>query len=220
MFQVTAKAQSSRCVRHKHMARIETLEQLAGIIPDPSPRAAAKLLDHLDEQALAFVARSPFLFIGTEGADGIEISPKGDKPGFVEIVDDRTLLIPERPGNQLKMGLKNILANGKIALIFLCPPTGDAVRVTGRATLHDDADLCERHAMGGKPALLMMRIAIDRAFFHCPRAILRSEIWNTATWGDPMRISYGKIYAKALGNPDIEPMFDAISEERNADLWH
>lgn len=202
------------------MAQIETLDQLADIIPDPSPRAAAKLLDHLDEQALAFIARSQFMLIGTEGDAGIEISPKGDKPGFVEVVDEHTLLIPERPGNQLKMGLKNILANGRIALIFLCPPTGDAVRVTGTATLYDDADLCERFTMQGKPALLVMRVAIERAFFHCPRAILRSEIWKPETWDAPMKVSYGKIYAKALDKPEIEEMFDTISEERNADLWH
>lgn len=202
------------------MAQIETVEQLAAIIPDASPRAAAKILDHLDEQARAFIACSPLMFIGTQGEAGIEISPKGDKPGFVEIVDDRTLVIPERPGNQLKMGLKNILANGRIALIFLCPPTGDMVRVSGRATLHDDAAICERHAMQGKAALLVTRVAIERAFFHCSRPILRSGVWNPETWGDPMKISYGKIYAKALGNPEIEEMFDAITAEREGDLWH
>ncbi len=202
------------------MARIETLEQLAEIIPDPSPRASAKLLDHLDEQALAFIARSQFMLIGTEGETGIEISPKGDRPGFVEVIDNRTMLIPERPGNQLKIGLRNILANGRIALIFMCPPTGDLVRVSGRATLHNDADQCERMAMGGKPALLVMRVEIERAFFHCSRAILRSELWKSETWGDPMKISYGKIYAQALGKPEIEELFDTITQERENDLWH
>ncbi|MFM6931111.1 MAG: MSMEG_1061 family FMN-dependent PPOX-type flavoprotein [Novosphingobium sp.] len=202
------------------MARIETLEQLAGIIPDPSPRAGLKVLDHLDDQAATFIARSPFVFIGTEGPNGIEISPKGDGAGFVEIVDDKTLLIPERPGNQLKFGLTNILANGRISLLFLCPPTNDTVRVTGTATLHDDADLCERHAMGGKPALLIMRVAIERAFFHCSRPILRAGLWKPETWGEPMTISYGRIYAKAMGNPEIEEMFDTITKEREHDLWN
>ena len=202
------------------MARIETPQQLAAIIPDPSPRAGLKVLDHLDDQALAYIARSPFLFIGTEGPDGIEISPKGDAPGFVEVVDERTLLIPERPGNQLKMGLRNMIANGRISLLFLCPPTNDTLRVTGTVTLLDDADLCERHAMGGKPALLMMNVAIERAFFHCSRPILRAGLWQPETWGDPMTISYGKIYAEALGKPEIEEMFDAITKEREHDLWN
>lgn len=202
------------------MARIETLQQLAAIIPDASPRAGLKVLDHLDEQALGFIARSPFVFIGTEGPQGIEISPKGDAPGFVGIVDERTLLIPERPGNQLKFGLTNMLANGRISLLFLCPPTADTVRVTGTVTLDDDADLCAAHAMGGKPALLMMRIAIERAFFHCSRPILRAGLWNPQTWGEAMKISYGKIYAKAMGNPEIEVMFDTITQEREHDLWN
>ncbi|MBU6266825.1 MAG: pyridoxamine 5'-phosphate oxidase family protein [Sphingomonadales bacterium] len=202
------------------MARIETAAQLAGIIPDASPRAAAKILDRLDDQAIAFIARSPFVLIGTEGPDGIEISPKGDRAGFVEIADSRTLLIPERPGNQLKMGLTNILTNGRISLLFLCPPTHDTVRVTGTATLHDDADTCARHAMGGKPALLMIRVAIERAFFHCSRPILRAGLWNPDSWGEAMTISYGRIYAEALGRPEIEPMFDAIAHEREDDLWN
>lgn len=202
------------------MARIETPEQLAAIIPDASPRAAAKVLTRIDAQGRDFIARSPFLLLGTEGADGIEISPKGDRAGFVEIVDDQTLLIPERPGNQLKMGLRNILANGRVALIFLCPPTGDMLRISGQAILDDDPELCARFAMEGRPALLVMRISVQRAFFHCARAALRSGLWQPETWGAAQRISYGRIYAEALGNPEIEPLFDQITEERNADLWH
>jgi PPOX class probable FMN-dependent enzyme len=201
------------------MAQITTLERLAEIIPDPSLRAGAKILDHLDDQALAFIARSPFLMIGTEGPDGIEVSPKGDVAGFVHIIDQKSLLIPERSGNQLKMGLRNILTNGRIALIFLCPPTGDAVRVSGKATLHDDADMCEGFAVEGKPAKLVIQVNIDRAFFHCPKAILRSNLWKPESWGDPIPVSYGKIYAKALGRPEIEQAFDEISQQHNTQLW-
>lgn len=201
------------------MAQIETLDRLIELIPDPSPRAAAKILRRLDGQATNFIKRSPFVLIATDGAEGIEISPKGDLPGFVEVVDDRTLLIPERPGNQLKMGLRNLLDNGRISLLFLCPPTGDAVRIKGRCTLHDDAAMCARLSAHGRPALLVMRVEIDHAFFHCPRAILRSGIWKPDSWGDPMRISMGKVYAEALGKPEIETMFDEISDQRNEALW-
>lgn len=201
------------------MAQIDTMARLTELIPDPSPRAAAKILDALDEQSTAFIKRSPFVLIGTEGAAGIEISPKGDLPGFVEIVDDRTLLIPERPGNQLKMGLRNLVDNGQISLLFLCPPTGDAVRVKGRCTLHDDVDLCERLSAHGRPALLIMRVAIEYAFFHCQRAILRSGIWKPETWGEAMRISMGMVYANALGQPDIVTLFDDMSDKRNEALW-
>ncbi len=201
------------------MAQITTLDHLTSIIPDPSPRAGAKVLDHLDDQALAFIAQSPFLMLATEGLDGIEVSPKGDKPGFVTVLDSKTLLIPERTGNQLKMGLRNILDNSRIALIFLCPVTGDAVRVSGIATLHDDIDLCQRLAVEGKPAKLVIRVAVERSFFHCPKAILRSNLWKPETWGNPIEISYGKIYAKALGKPEIVEAFDAMSEQHNSELW-
>ncbi|HMP56198.1 MAG TPA: pyridoxamine 5'-phosphate oxidase family protein, partial [Novosphingobium sp.] len=145
--------------------------------------------------------------------------PKGDEPGFVEIIDDHTLLIPERPGNQLKMGLRNILNNGRIGLIFLCPATGDAVRVSGTATLDDDPELCARLSSHGRPAILVIQVAVERAFFHCPRAILRAKLWKPESWGDPMRISMGAIIGKAIGRPDIAGQIDNISDERNIDLW-
>jgi uncharacterized protein len=201
------------------MAQIKTIERLTELIPEPSPVASAKLLDQLDEQASAFIARSPFLLLATESAAGLEISPKGDDPGFVEIVDPRCLLIPERPGNQLKMGLRNILANGRIGLLFLCPATGDALRVTGRATLQDDNALCERLASHGKPAILAIRVEIERAFFHCPRAILRAGLWRPESWGAPMRISMGEIIGRAMGKPEIAGRIDEISDQRNEHLW-
>lgn len=201
------------------MARIETLERLTELIPEPSPAASAKLLDRLDDQAAAFVARSPFVLIATDSEAGLDVSPKGDLPGFVEVVDDRTLLIPERPGNQLKMGLRNLLANGRIGLLFLSPPTGDAVRVTGTATLHDDAETCARLAAHGRPAILAIRISIERAFFHCPRAVLRANLWKPETWGEPMRISMGAIIGREMGRPEIAETIDRISDERNVALW-
>lgn len=201
------------------MAQIETIERLTELIPDPSPVASAKLLDRLDEQAAAFIRRSPFLLMATDSEQGLDVSPKGDDPGFVEVVDERTLLIPERPGNQLKMGLRNILANGRIGLIFLCPATGDAVRVSGRASLHDDLDLCRSLRSHGKDAILVIRVEIERAFFHCPRAILRAQLWKPESWGEPMRISIGRIIGEAMSKPEMAEIIDQISDERNEDLW-
>ena len=200
------------------MPQITTLERLAEIIPDASARASAKIFDHLDEQSIAFIGKSQFMLIATEGPDGLEVSPKGDAPGFVHVLDNKTLIIPERNGNQLKMGLRNILAGGRVALIFLCPPTGDAVRVSGRATLHDDAEWCARLTGHGKPALLTIKVEIDRAFFHCPRAILRSDLWNPDSWSDAMKVSYGKIYATALGRPEVEAELDLLAAKYNAEL--
>ncbi len=201
------------------MARIELIERLIELIPDPSAIAAAKVLDRLDEQALAFIARSPFLIMATDGGDGLDLSPKGDDPGFVHVLDDKTLLVPERNGNQLKMGLRNILANGRIGLLFFRPATGDVLRVVGKAELFDDADLCERLTSHGKPAILAIRVEIERAFFHCPRAILRSQLWKPESWDAPSPVKMGKIYAAALKRPEIEEYIDTIGDERNEELW-
>jgi uncharacterized protein len=201
------------------MGRITTIERLIEIIPDPSSTAAAKILDHLDDQELAFVARSPFLVMATESEDGLDLSPKGDDPGFVHVHDDRTMLVPERNGNQLKMGLRNILANGRIGLMFFRPATGDVLRIVGRATLHDDTELRERLTSHGKPALLAIRVAIDRVFFHCPRAILRAQLWKPESWDAPAPVEMGKIYARALKRPDIAARIDEIGEQRNEELW-
>lgn len=201
------------------MAKIDTTARLTELIPDPSPIAAAKILDHLDEQAQHFIARSPFLILGTESGAGMDLSPKGDDPGFVHVIDERTLLVPERNGNQLKMSLRNILANGRIGLIFFRPATGDILRVLGRAELFDDADLCERLTSHGKPAILAIRVAIERAFFHCPRAILRAQLWKPESWDAPSPVSMGRVIGKAVGKPEIAGAIDTISDQRNEDLW-
>jgi uncharacterized protein len=201
------------------MAKIETIERLTELIPDPSAIAGAKVLDHLDDQALAFIVRSPFLIMATENEGGIDLSPKGDDPGFVHVLDNKTLLVPERNGNQLKMGLRNILANGRIGLMFFRPATGDVLRLVGQAEMFDDAALCERLTSHGKPAILAIRVAIDRAFFHCPRAILRAQLWKPESWDAASPVKMGKIYAKALARPEIEDYIDTIGDERNEELW-
>jgi len=173
------------------MARIESIGRLTELIPDAGPIAAAKVLDHLDDQALAFIARSPFLVMATDNGAGLDLSPKGDDPGFVNVLDAKTLLVPERNGNQLKMGLQNILANGRIGLMFFRPATGDVLRVVGRAELFDDAEMCARLTSHGKAAILAIRVSIEKAFFHCPRAILRAQLWKPESWDAPEPVKMG-----------------------------
>jgi PPOX class probable FMN-dependent enzyme len=201
------------------MAQIATLDRLLQLVPDPGPKASAKILDRLDEQALAFVQRSPFVVMATDGEAGLELSPKGDDPGFVEILDPRTLLIPERNGNQLTLGLRNILANGRIGLMLFRPATEEVLRISGRARLLDDQDVCERLATRGKPAVLAIKVDIQRAFFHCPRSIKRAGLWQPESWDQPTRISMGKIIAQALGRPELQGAIDEISDQRNEELW-
>ena len=201
------------------MAKIDSIALLTELIPDPSAIAAAKVLDHLDDQALEFIARSPFLIMATENETGIDLSPKGDDPGFVHVPDSKTLLVPERNGNQLKMGLRNLLTNGRIGLMFFRPATGDVLRAVGRAELFDDADLCERLTSHGKPAILAIRVTIESVFFHCPRAILRAQLWKPESWDAASPVKMGRIYAAALARPEIEEYIDTIGDERNEELW-
>jgi len=200
------------------VAQITTIEQLRRIIPAPSAKAAAKLRDRLCDQGMAFVRRSPFLMLGTIGSWGLEISQKGDAPGFVDIVDDRTLLIPERNGNQLTLGLGNIITEPRIGVAMLRPATDEVLRISGRATLIDDADVCERLSARGVPAVLAIRIEIDRAAFHCVRSARRAGLWSPESWDAPGKISFGKIYSEALNLPDIREAFDAMAEEHDTHL--
>jgi uncharacterized protein len=200
------------------MARITSMNRLREIIPDPGPKAGAKLRDRLCEQGISFIARSPFVILSSIGDWGVEVSQKGDFPGFVEVMDDKTLLIPERNGNQLALGLGNIIADPRVGLAFLCPATDEVLRISGRAVLRDDVDLCDRLSARGKPAVLVIRVEIDRAAFHCVRSSRRAGLWQPDTWEAPAKISFGKIYADALGIPDIREAFDQMAEEHDRQL--
>jgi hypothetical protein len=182
------------------MARITSVAQLRTVLAEPRAATRAKLLDHLDEQAIAFIKDSPFLLFATADAEGrLEVSPKGDLPGFVEIEDARTLLIPDRTGNNLAFGLENIIATGRAGAIFLLPATGETLRVTGRAEIYDDADLLARLGTPERPAHLAIRLHIERAYFHCARSIARAKLWKPETWGKMRKISFGRIIAPRVG---------------------
>jgi PPOX class probable FMN-dependent enzyme len=194
------------------MAQIASLEDLRRRIPEPNKVTKLKVLDHLDEQARAFVATSPFLLLSTVDAEGlVEVSPKGDERGFVRIEDERTLVIPDRAGNNLAFGLMNILANPNVGMIFLAPGTGETLRVSGRATIHDDEALLQSLSARGKPAKLAMRVAVKHAYFHCARSVLRAGLWETGTWPQPpLKVSFGKIFQTIMKtDASVVPQIDA-----------
>jgi len=195
--------------------RITSEEQLRQILPPPRESTKAKLLDHLDEQALEFLAASPFLLLSTVGRDGsIEVSPKGDEPGFVRAEDARTLLIPDRAGNNLAFGLTNILHNPRIGAIALRPATGETLRFSGTAEILADPALLEKLSMRGRPALLAIRIHVERAYFHCAKSVLRSSLWQSDKWPAPQKISFGRIIGKKLGaDAKLEQQIDTMVEE-------
>jgi PPOX class probable FMN-dependent enzyme len=157
----------------------DTLRALYGT---PSAIAERKTLDRLDQHCRAFIALSPFLVLGTAGADRTaDCSPRGDAPGFVQVLDDRTLLLPDRPGNRRIDSLRNVAENPEVALIFFVPGVNETLRVNGRATVTTDASLLATLAVQGKVPQSALRIAVREAILHCAKALIRSQIWDPAT---------------------------------------
>ena len=180
--------------------RVTTIEQLRGLIGEPYPIVKHKLLSALDEMAIDFIKRSPFLVLGTADADGnLDVSPKGDGPGFVAVENETTLLVPDRPGNKLIFSLQNILANPHVGIIFMVPNTDETLRVNGTAELTTDPVLVKRLAARGKLAQLAIRVSVRECFFHCAKAFRRSQLWNHENWPPPASISFGKLLAAKMG---------------------
>ncbi|MCC7546367.1 MAG: pyridoxamine 5'-phosphate oxidase family protein [Burkholderiales bacterium] len=204
------------------MARIESVERLRELLGEPGALVRSKFHEALTEQAIAFIARAPMLFLATARADGTPaVSPKGDSPGFVHVEDPRTLLLPERKGNKLIFSLQNILANSAVELIFLVPGTGETLRVAGHAELDDDAGLCARFIEHGRPALLVTRIHLHRCYFHCAKAFLRSRLWQPQSWSrTALRVSFGREIAQAggLAAADVDAFDQGVHERYRTDL--
>jgi uncharacterized protein len=161
------------------MATICTEAHLREIVGTPNDLVAAKVADRLNDLTRQFVERSPFVCVATSRPDGgLDISPRGDPAGFVRILDDRRLLIPERPGNRLADTMTNVITDPRIALLFLIPGVGDTFRVNGRAIITDDRDLLEPCAVRGKVPKLGLLVTVEEAYTHCPKAMIRSHLWD------------------------------------------
>jgi PPOX class probable FMN-dependent enzyme len=180
--------------------RITTPEALRQRMGHAGKVTPVKLLRELDDPAVDFIRRSPFLVLSTADATGHqEASPKGDDPGFVLVEDRNTLLIPDRKGNKLFFGLQNILANPQVGLLFIVPPNTETLRVNGTAELTVDPTLLQRLAARGKPAEIVIRLTIQQCFFHCAKAFIRSRLWEHETWPARTPLSFGKYLAAKMG---------------------
>ena len=145
----------------------------------PSEVVQLKLSDHVGELTRQFIERSPFVLVATAHPDGgLDVSPKGDPAGFVQVLDERTLLLPDRPGNRIADSLTNLLVDDRIALLFLVPGVGDMFRVNGRAIITDDSELLGPCAVRGQVPKLGLLISVEQAYTHCSKAIIRSDLWN------------------------------------------
>jgi len=173
---------------------ITTLEQLRAIVPEPHELARRKEIAVIDDHCRAFIERSPFLFLATSDARGrCDVSPKGDAPGFVQVLDETTIAIPDRPGNNRLDSLSNILENPHAGVLFLIPGAEWTLRVNGRASIVRDAEILERCAVGAKVPLLAIAIEVEEVYLHCPKCMLRSGLWKTESWEYKDDLSFAEI---------------------------
>ena len=157
--------------------------QLTEILGHPSELVKQKVAHLLDDAMKEFVRRSPLLMYSTIDAQGLsDVSPKGDAPGFVQVDDEGKLLIPDRPGNKLAFGYRNLLANPAVGLIFVVPTMTETLRVKGTAVVSNDPELLQQLGARGKPATLCTQVTVKECFFHCGKAMIRSDMWKPERW--------------------------------------
>ena len=194
-------------------AAIDDVAALRGLYGEPSPRAARKVLSRLDRHCRAFIALSPFLVIGTAAADGRgDVSPRGDAPGFVAVLDDTTLLLPDRLGNNRVDTLSNVVENPNVGLLFFVPGMNETLRINGAARVTTDRALLEPLAVNGKVPASGLLIRVDEAFLHCAKALIRSKLWEPQARIDRSTFpSMGRMLADQIGLDVAET--ERLSEE-------
>jgi PPOX class probable FMN-dependent enzyme len=196
------------------MPQVETASELECHFGEPTILAKRKTLDHIDEHARAFIGRSPFIVISTADADGWpDASPRGDPPGFVVVEGPRTLLVPDRPGNNRVDSFHNLLTNPKIGILFLVPGHPHSVRVNGTARLLTDHALCERLSMQGKPARAVLEVTASEVFFHCGKSLIRSRVWEPSCWPDRADLaSLGTVLSDQINTVDLATAESMVAE--------
>lgn len=195
--------------------QLTTPDEVAQILGVAQDLVKAKIGDRLVSQIQDFIALSPLVFVATHGRDGrVDVSPKGDPAGFVHVVDETTLAVPDRKGNNLADSLLNVIDTGRIGMIFVVPGKRETLRVNGRAIVTRDPALLERLSVGDKPALLCTKVTVEECFFHCGKAMIRSKAWQPDTWGDASDALMTEQLAVAIGDAAFAP---AVSEALEAD---
>ena len=191
---------------------IDSIEALEAIYGLPHERAVRKQIGFLNEDYQAMVRVSPLVIVSSVGADGLDNSPRGDKPGFVRILDERTLALPDRPGNNRIDTLRNVLQDSRVSLLFIIPGIGETLRVNGTATISAEPQLLESFAVNGKPAKTVLLVTVEAAFFHCSKAFVRSDAWNPETHLSRSALPSAGAFHKRLN----DGQFDAETYDREA----
>lgn len=197
------------------MGVVRTIEDLEAIYGERVPAAVTKEVDHLTPLHREYVAASPFVVVASAGPEGLDCSPRGDPAGFVHIADDRTLLIPDRRGNNRVDTLRNIVVDGRIALLFLVPGIGVTLRVNGTAVLSTDAELRESFALQGKVPATVIVVTAQSVYTQCPKALIRGRLWDPEQHRDPGELpTVGQIMEQITAGAFDGAAYDAGYPER------
>ena len=186
---------------------VTSIEALKSIYGEPSGPAVVKEIDHVNADYRAFIEAAPFCAMATCGPDGLDCTPRGDPPGFVRVKDEKTVLIPDRRGNNRIDSLRNLIADPRISLLFLIPGCGETIRINGRAVISIEPSLCESFVFAGKVPRSVIVVTVDRVYYQCAKAIVRSRLWDPAAHIDRSKLpSSGTVLAGitkgALGGPE------------------
>lgn len=204
------------------MAKIETVEQLRRLYTKPpSDRALRKVLDRLDPHCRRFIELSPFFLLASSAVDHTaDVSPRGDGPGFVQVLDEKTIAIPDRPGNNRLDTLTNLLGNPEVALIFMVPGVAETLRINGTAEIRDDAGLRESFVVDGRLPLSVVLVTVREAYLHCAKSIMRSRIWDPDARIDQSELpSMGQMIKDQIGSTEPAESQEEMVERYRATLY-
>ncbi|HEY1996349.1 pyridoxamine 5'-phosphate oxidase family protein [Paraburkholderia sp.] len=186
---------------------LTSIEELEALYGQPHERAVRKEIPYVNEDYRAFIEFAPFVLLATAGPEGLDCSPRGDAPGFVRIIDERTLAIPDRVGNNRIDSLRNIIVEPHLALLFVVPGVGETLRVNGRGRISIDPALLESFAVDGKPPRTVLLVDVEAVYFHCSKALARSRLWDPARHVERAKLpSAGAIHKRLNGET-----FDALA---------
>ena len=199
-------------VTHIDPARqVISVEQLEALYDQPMQRALAKEIDYISEHYRAFIEKAPFVVVSTCGPEGLDSSPRGDPPGFVRVLDEKTVLIPDRRGNNRLDTLRNIVRDPRISLLFLVPGVGETLRINGRAAIVTDPELRASFEMQGKIPTTVLVVTVERIYFQCQKALVRSRLWSEEAKIPRAELPSTGAMLEALSNDD----FDGAEYDRN-----
>ncbi|MEI7292761.1 pyridoxamine 5'-phosphate oxidase family protein [Paraburkholderia tropica] len=195
---------------------LTTTDELEAHYGTPHERALRKEIDHVNADYRRFIELSPFVVLATGGPDGLDCSPRGDAPGFVRVLDERTLALPDRPGNNRVDSLRNVVAAPQVGLLFMVPGVGEMLRVNGRARVSVEAGLLDHFAVDGKPPRSVLLIDIESAYFHCAKAIARSHLWDASRHVERSQLPSAGDMLRRVNDEQYGESFDV--ERYEADL--